>query len=277
MMSDLRQQILKALTQAHQTRQLDAALTPAIFPPFAEALEPVIRHYRRRVGQFPDATTFQTIANNFNSDGPRVQLLHQVDHPQAIEQWEQVRQSLLLRTQRQCLNLPPADQVEIVADTIRRLQKTLSTFEFRASLKGWTISVWLNECRRRGARVKKERQRRQGELPLDHTNLDEVIAQAGSGPVEAVEKRLVLSALWARIELLAGQPDTLILRLHFQNYTLQDIQAELDSPPPALSTIKRRKDRLLKRLAADDELRQFAVDLGIVPDKEESVAKNPES
>jgi DNA-directed RNA polymerase specialized sigma24 family protein len=261
--------ILQHLIEAYDCHALDSSLTFEMLPALAESLLPHLTRYQAKYGSFPEPTTFYTIVRNFNRDGPRVQALAAIDRPEGVRAWEQLRVELLKKSRFTWSELD-SDQQEVLADQAWiRVQRYLSTYLFQAQLSTWIFKILTNEHLRLVQQLKAKQPEK-----ITVISLDEELPE-GSGrdkrltadqPIlaEGIERQEVIAQLRQRLAQLAQASDIKILALHVNGYTLEEIKTELGENGPALSTIKRRKDRLLARLAADPLTRQIAQELGIL-------------
>ena len=251
--------ILKRLQQACQQSLLSQAITADLLPLFADALQPYVSQYTVKYGTSPDERTLLAMVQNFNQDGPRLQAML----TNAFEPWEQLRQNLVELTRRRA-NLEPEEQDELVSQTLIRVQRHLPKFLFLSSFDTWVHAIWQNENRRLLSTIIK---RRSFETELLVTSKTErTLLSQGSisdqTPSETTESNQRIEDIRQRLERLLSTPDVKILRLHFQGYTLEEIKRALGPGAPSIATIKRRKDRLLKKLRDDPVLRRIAVELG---------------
>ena len=267
---NLLEQIEQALQTALHANRLDESIMAAMLPPLTTALEPILTRYlAQEEGVFPDQDLFCTMVNNFNLDGPMVTHLVARDTPQAVAFWQQLEQQLTRKTGQKWSSIGSHYQDEIVSRTMRRIERYLPKFLFQARFSTWVHTIWTREYLRLKDKIEAEQS---NEISLEQElagggSIGDTLMAQEADPADVAARRQAEEALQARIKALGQSLDVTILRLHLAGYKLEEIKQTLQAggqQAPSIATIKRRKDRLVARLKEDDEIRQLALELGIV-------------
>lgn len=264
------EKIQHALETTHQQGLLDESMTPEILAPLAEAIAPIITGYlAQNNGDFPDQAALCTIAHNFNQDGPLVSGLISRNTPEAIAYWQQLEQQLQQKTRLQWPDIGSFYQEEITSQTLQRVHRHLSKFQFQARFSTWVYTIWKREYLRLKDKIEAEQTQEislQQELN-ESRSLGETLPADEADPAEAAEKSQLIASFQLRLESVAQSLDVQIFRLHSEGYKLAEIKAILEKSEervPSVATIKRRKDRMLQTLQSDPEIRAIADELGLL-------------
>lgn len=264
MTTDTQRRVLHEITHLHQNNGLDSKLTPEMLPALAESLTPHIDRYLAKFNSFPEGKLFRPIVNNYVKDGPWVETLSAVDSPGAGQSWNQLRETLLKTTRQKWTWLSSAYRDEIVDRALIRIERNLPSFLFMARFNTWVTTILIREYLRLEGKIKEEEER---ERSIDDPENNPEIPGPSPLPEDATEKGQVILELQQRIEALGKALDVKILRLHIAGYTLKEIKQQLGKNAPSISTIKRRKDRLLDRLKEDPVVQEIAQELGLLSDE----------
>lgn len=262
--------LLQLLVQAYQQKRLDRSITSEMLPDLAEALRPYVAQYEAKHNSLPDQKSFLAMVENFNQDGPLVLILIDTKSPESMALWDRLRIKFLAKTQRDWSAVDPYDQEEIVNKTIIRIQKNLRKFLFLSRFSTWAYKIWQHECWRLG---RKNRDYTKGgkflitEISLDKVDdegrtLGEVLPSAEPDPQEAVEYKQAIAAFWQRLVKLETTLNIKIFQIYIAGHTLEEVKQRLGMDAPSIATIKRRKDKVLKHLKEDEEIRRIAEQLG---------------
>ena len=261
--------ILSCLEEAICKQELENSIKLEMLPALAQALEPVIGQYVAKKESFPDSKTFRAIVNNFNQDGPRVRVLVKTRYADPDGHWQTLREQLERNARRRWPNIGSFYQEEIADRAWIRIHRYLPGFLFVSRFSTWGTTILLNEYLRLKPKIEKDKQKRS----LDQADekgrtLGDLLPSPTLGPQAEVERKQDLQQLRERIEELGQALDLKILLLHIKGYKLEEIKRELTremASAPAVSTIWKRKKRIMLRIKEDEVIRKIAQRLGILP------------
>jgi len=245
---------------------LDPQLTAEMVPSLARALQPQVAKYQATHGQFPTSMVFQTMANNYNQDGPLVQALLDYNSPTSAQLWQVIHQKLLRQAQYRWPHLDVVYQDKVVGEAYLRVYRYLPNFLFLARLDSWIFTILKNEYLRLKSRSEQEQQAKQSlDEPIgDNLTWADQIPSKLPEPSALTDQQQLVADFWARLERLEKQSGVTLLKLHLAGYKLKEIQAELGADSPVLSTIQRRIQRILQKIETDPEMNELAQRLGVM-------------
>lgn len=263
--------VLSHLKAAISEDKLDQAINLEMLPALAEGLGPIVCQYMQQKGgplsegSFPDATILYKMANNFNQDAPRVRALLETCNSDQDSHWQRLHQQLEVAVRRKWPTISLMYQEEIAQRTWLRIHRYLPRFLFLARFSTWVTRILLNEYLRLKPKIEKEKRQRSLDEPYQEgRTLADVLPSAEAKPHQKVEREQALQQFWQRLEQLGQALDCSILRLHLAGYKLEEIKEELGGKP-SVSTIWKRRKRLIQRIKEDEVIREIAQALGILP------------
>lgn len=255
---------LTLLQQAHQTNRLSQAISEEHLAPLAQAIQPYLKRYTKKEGEQPDLKTVAIIATNFFFDGPLVEAMLNFTETDSTPSWKALEEKLHREVKNRWPNIGPVYQTELVDRTWERTSRYLKGFLFLSRFNKWVFTILVREYLRLQAKIETEQAQMMTitSTPDSNATLLEQIPTPEAEPDEVVATKDTLTHIWHHLAKLAKDNNVTILRLWLEGYTLQEIQIKLGADAPSISTIKRRKDRLLQMLKEDRVLQQIARQLG---------------
>lgn len=227
-----------------------------------EALDDLSQRVLPFVAPESSSAELTQVIRNYFYDGPQVEVMAQLGHPEGERCWEAIRAWFVQQAAR--YGVDSLDVEDVAQEAWRKAREKLGSFAFRSRLRTWLRRIILYTC----LDWRRSRREEIAPLPLDPleaVTLKEFADSQAMSPEEAIlqEERALLLELTLR--RLLSYRDVQILRYTFLEpygierigdvtrafrWTDERIAQQVGLAPSSVSTIRKR---ILERLKSDPE------------------------